>query len=134
MLTLRYANRWRLASLIILFFVLLLALMPAVWFWDDRVAGLNWFEGVDKWLHGITFTVLSVWFAGMYRRESYWKIAVALLVFGIVIEVCQRMVSYRSAELFDVGADAAGIMLGLMISLAGMGGWCLRVEERLTKS
>ena len=134
MLTLRYANRWRLASLIILFFVLLLALMPAVWFWDDRVAGLNWFEGVDKWLHGITFTVLSVWFAGMYRRESYWKIAVALLVFGIVIEVCQRMVSYRSAELFDVGADAAGIILGLMISLAGMGGWCLRVEERRTRS
>jgi VanZ family protein len=110
-----------------------MALMPAVWFWDDKVAGLNWFESVDKWLHGITFMVLSVWFAGLYQRKAYWKIALGLLVFGFLIEACQRLVSYRSAEMFDVGADAAGIILGLLISLAGIGGWGLRVEQRLTK-
>ena len=77
--------------------------------------------------------VLSVWFAGLYHRKSYWKIALVLLIFGFLIEACQRMVSYRSAEMFDVGADAAGIILGLLISLAGIGGWGLRVEQRLTK-
>ena len=133
MLPLRYARRWQIASLIILLLVLAAALMPAVWFWDDRVRGLTWFRGVDKWLHGVTFLVLSLWFTGLYRKGSYWKIGIGLLLFGLGIEACQRMVSYRSAEWLDVGADAAGIILGLVIGAAGIGGWCLRAEERLAK-
>jgi len=98
-----------------------------------RFKALARFESVDKWFHGITFLVLSLWFAGLYRKGSYWKIGIGLLLFGLVIEACQRMVSYRSAEWLDVGADAAGIILGLVIGLAGIGGWCLRAEELLAK-
>ena len=134
MLPLRHAKLWKIASLMIMLLVLALAMMPAVWFWDDKTAGLKWFASIDQWLHGITFMVLSIWFAGLYRPNSYWKIALGLLAFGFVIEACQRMVSYRTADLFDVGADAAGIVLGLMIGVAGIGGWCLRVEERLVKN
>ncbi len=133
MLALRYARRWQLASLIILFLVLAATLMPAVWFWDDKVGGLRWFRHFDKWLHGITFLILSLWFAGLFHKSSYWKIALGLLAFGLVIEGCQRMVVYRTAEWLDVGADAAGIIAGLLIGLAGIGGWCLRVEEHFAK-
>ena len=133
MLPVRHARRWQVASLIILFLVLAAALMPAVWFWDDRLMALRWFVSVDKWLHGATFLALSLWFTGLYRKRSYWKIGLGLLLFGLGIEACQRMVSYRTADWLDVGADAAGIIAGLMIGVAGVGGWCLRAEERLVK-
>ena len=133
MLPLRHARRWQLASLILLLLVLAATLMPAIWFWDDRFKALSLFESVDKWFHGITFLVLSLWFTGLYHKDSYWKIGIGLLLFGLVIEACQRMVSYRTAEWMDVGADAAGIILGLVIGIAGIGGWCLRAEELLAK-
>ena len=133
MLSLRYARRWQVASLILLLLVLAATLMPAVWFWDDRFKAMSWFDGIDKWFHGVTFLVLSVWFTGLYRKRSYWKIGIGLLLFGLIIEACQRIVSYRTAEWLDVGADAVGIILGLVIGAVGIGGWCLRVEERLAK-
>ncbi len=134
MLPVRHVKRWQMASLIILALVLAMALMPAVWFWDNKTAGLRWFDSVDKWLHGGTFMFLAIWFSGLYSKKSYWKIAAGLLVFGLSIEACQRMVSYRTADWADVGADGAGIVIGLIVALAGVGGWCLRVEERLAKS
>jgi VanZ family protein len=133
MLPLRYASQWRVASLILLAFVLCSTLMPAVWFWDDRYKMLSRFDGADKWLHGITFLMLALWFVGQYSNRSYWKIGTGLLAFGFGIEICQRMVSYRTAELYDVGADAVGIILGLAIGVAGVGGWCLRAEEQFAK-
>ena len=107
--------------------------MPAFWFLDDKAAALSWFERNDKWLHGITFLALSMWFTGIYSRRAYWRIGIGLVVFGLIIEACQRMVSYRTADWIDVGANIAGIILGLVIGAAGIGGWCLRAEERLTK-
>ena len=133
MLPLRYARRWQVASLTLLLLVLAATLMPAVWYWDDRFTAISWFEGVDKWFHGVTFLVLSLWFTGLYHKRSYWKIGIGLLFFGLVIEACQRMVGYRTAEWLDVGADAVGIILGLVIGAVGIGGWCLRAEELLTK-
>jgi hypothetical protein len=49
----------------------------------------------------------------------------------LAIEVGQRMVGYRTAEWLDVGADTAGILVGLAIAFAGLGGWCLRFEKRM---
>jgi VanZ family protein len=118
------------ASLLLLFVTLAAALMPAIWLWEDKVAALRWFENTDKWLHGITFLVLSIWFSGLYTRRSLWRVAVGLLAFGVVIEVLQRMISYRSADLIDIVADAAGIVLGLGVAFLGAAGWCLRIENR----
>lgn len=133
MLPLRHARAWQMASLFLLLVVLAATLMPAVWFWDDRFKALSWFESIDKWFHGITFLVLSLWFTGLYSKKAYWRVGLGLLMFGLIIEACQRMVSYRTADWLDVGADAVGIIVGLVIGAAGIGGWCLRAEERLAK-
>jgi VanZ family protein len=131
MLPLRYSQRWRAAGFLLLLLVLVATLMPAVWLLDDSDDFVTWFMGIDKWLHLLTFLFLAVWFSGQYERRAYWRIAVGLVLFGLFIEVCQRMVSYRSAEFYDLAADGAGILLGLAIACLGMGGWSLRVEAWL---
>lgn len=133
MLPLRYAPRWRTASGVLLVLVLAAAVMPAVWFWPDRVKIVSWVGEFDKWAHAIVFTTLAIWFAGQYRPRSYWRIALGLLIFGILIELCQRMVSYRSAEWLDVAADVAGIIVGLLIAVSGLGGWSQRFEARFLR-
>ncbi len=128
MLPLQHARRWQSASTFLLLAVLAATLLPVVWFWSGKIEVLTWIKSIDKWLHGITFLVLTIWFAGQYRPKSYWRIAVGLLAFGLLIEICQRMVSYRTADWYDVAADAAGIIIGIAIAIAGIGGWSLRVE------
>jgi len=129
MLPLRYARRWQIASFIFLILVLALTVMPAVWFWPDQVRMVSLLENLDKWAHLVTFAFLALWFAGQYRPRSYWRIALGLLAFGALIEVCQRVVGYRTAELLDFGADTIGIIIGLAIAMAGAGGWCLPFED-----
>ena len=130
MLPLRYAPYWRAVSALLLLLVVAAAIMPAMWLWPDRVSFVRWFENIDKWAHAIMFCLLAIWFAGQYRPRSYWRIAGGLLAFGILIELCQRMVGYRSAEWLDIGADVGGVAIGLLIGLAGVGGWSQRFEKR----
>jgi len=130
MLPLRYARRWRVASVVLLIFVLAGTMMPAVWFWPNRREFVTWFIGADKWLHGITFVFLAIWFAGLYERRSYLKIGLGLTLFGLLIEACQRLVTYRSSDILDIVADAAGISIGLVVAMAGLGGWSLWFENR----
>ena len=133
MLPLRYVRRWQIASAFLLIFVLASTLIPAAWFWSSSRDFGSWLINVDKWLHGITFVILAVWFAGLYRPRSYWRIGVGLILFGLFIEGCQQLVAYRSAEMFDVAADIIGIVIGLVIAGAGLGGWTLRLEGWLVR-
>lgn len=129
MLSLRYERRWQIASLLLLLVVLVAALMPVVWFWDDKVSGMSWFDNADKWLHGITFFILTVWFTGMFATSRYAYVAIGLLLFGVVIEGCQYLVGYRTADWTDAGVNAAGILLGMALALLRTGGWCERIED-----
>ena len=128
MLELKYARAWRVMSFLLLLGVLGATLMPAVWFWSDRVQLAHWFGSIDKWAHFLAFFALALWFAGLYQRQRYWRVALGLLAFGVLIELCQRAVGYRSAESLDVLADALGIVAGLAVAWLGVGGWSLRFE------
>jgi VanZ family protein len=128
MLPLRHLRFWRIAGVVLLCLVLVFALMPAVWFWNDRAEALAWFRNSDKLLHATTFLMLAVWFSGQYRRPSYLRVAAGLMLFGLFIEFCQFLVGYRRADLLDVAANTAGIVTGFAIALAGLGGWSQRLE------
>ena len=130
MLTLRYARRWRAISILLLAIVMVGAMLPVFWFFDDKRAALLWFQNADKWVHGIGFALLTVWFSGLYARQSYWLIAVGLTCFGLLIELTQLMIAYRTADWLDVGANSIGIVAGLALALAGLGGWGPRLEAR----
>jgi hypothetical protein len=129
MLPLRYTRRWQAAGIAVLVVVFVFALAPAIWF-RLEMRDMTFIAG-DKWLHGLTFTFLTVWFSGQYARRSYWRLAVGMLAFGAFIEVCQYMLSYRNAESMDLVADSIGIVIGLVIATAGAGGWSLRMEDWL---
>ena len=129
MLPLRHAHAWRIANILLMLLVLAATLMPASWLFGDREIAVPWFPHADKWLHGLTFAVLALWYAGQYRPRSYWRIVIGLMAFGVLVELCQLMVGYRTADWLDIGANGAGIIAGLAVATAGAGGWCLRVEE-----
>ncbi|MGI9202111.1 MAG: VanZ family protein [Woeseiaceae bacterium] len=131
MLPLRYTHRWRIAGIVLLLVVLAATMMPAVWFAKDSRELITWFMGVDKWVHALTFLFLAVWFSGQYQRNAYWRVGVGLILFGILIEVCQQFIPYRSAEWLDLAADVGGIAVGLLIAVTGVGGWSLRAEAQL---
>ncbi len=129
MLSLRYVRRWKIAGIGLLAMVLAGALLPADWFWSEGPDSP--FFVSDKWVHGVTFAALALWFSGQYARRSYWRLIMGLVAFGLLIEMTQRMVSYRTAEWMDLLADLLGLAVGMVIALAGAGGWCLRFEEWL---
>ena len=129
MLPLRYSQRWRIAGVLVLVAVFGATVAPAFGLFSSSAVD-RLFE-FDKWLHGFTFLFLTVWFTGQYARRAYWRVIVGLTLFGVFIEFCQRFLTYRTSDPADVAANVAGIVLGLAIALAGLGGWSLRVESWL---
>ncbi len=128
MLPLQHPAFWRGLSLMMLVVVLFGALSPAIWF-GNKADALSFIKHADKWVHGVTFFVLAVWFSGLVERRSYWLVGVGLVVFGALLEFFQLYVRYRMADHFDIAANTAGIIVGLTVATAGLGGWGLRAED-----
>jgi VanZ family protein len=85
----------------------------------------------DKLQHAAAYCVLTVWFAGMYRRGLYPAVGVVLLGLGIVLDLLQGLTATRSLDWRDMAADFVGIVVGLLIAVSFLGGWCQRLEQRL---
>jgi len=103
--------------------ILLLALAP--------LGGPPLFSGVDKVEHFVGFLGLTVWFLGVVDERSAPTVALLLASYGVLIEVLQSFTPYRSADLFDVLSDVAGIGAGWLLASAGLRHWCRRLEARL---
>lgn len=129
MLPLEYPGRWRTVGVLLPLIVMSLALAPAFWPRPDD-ARLDWVEW-DKLIHGITFALLALWYTGQYARSAYWRVALGLSVYGLLIEWLQSMLSYRTAEAGDLVADVIGIAIGIVIALIATGGWSQRAENWL---
>lgn len=86
----------------------------------------------DKLQHFIAFTMLAFWFASiLVRRDLVWM-ALALLLFGGLIEVAQEMMRWgRDGEVLDLMADAGGVLLGILLALTPLGHWAGWIERRL---
>jgi glycopeptide antibiotics resistance protein len=129
MLPLQNAGLWRALSVVILILVLIATLLPELWLLADMGKALSRFQNADKWLHAITFVGLSVWFAGLFEKRAWWRIAIGLMLFGFVVEFFQLQVGYRTADWLDIAANTGGIIAGLTVATAGLGGWALRFED-----
>ena len=122
-LPLRYADIWFRVGLTLLAIVLVVSLVPGA----KKQLMLS-----DKTIHFLTFTLLTIWFCGIVRfRLSGWIIA-GLFLFGILIEVLQSRVPYRSAEFADLLSDVGGILLGWALSAVGLRRWPAMIESWIT--
>ena len=72
------------------------------------------FSWSDKLNHAVAFLVLA-WLLRMGWEINYFKAAVLLILYGVFIEFSQLFAIHRSAELADVAADAAGVLIGLQL-------------------
>ncbi len=96
---------------------LLLVLLAVVsWFAFARV---NFNDGglpLDKVRHLAAFGALA-WVAVQgFPRSAAWRVAAALLAYGVFIELVQSQIPGRFASAADVAADAVGIALGLVLA------------------
>ena len=76
----------------------------------------NWFAGADKVFHALFFAAL--WCLGVRSRLGLggW-LAAALLLFGAAMELAQgAFTASRSASIADLAADAAGLLLGFVLT------------------
>lgn len=83
----------------------------------------------DKLLHTLAYGSVMVGFAGIYRPSAYRWIAPALLLLGIGLEFAQGHFGHRSYDLKDMFANAAGVLIGLLLARFVLGGWCARMEH-----
>jgi hypothetical protein len=119
---LRFTYAWLAGGIVLMILVLDSTLLPGA----GRGMWLN-----DKWAHFLAFFILMTWFSGVFRgRVAPW-VALGLLGFGILIEIIQSRLPYRSAELADVWFDAGGILFAWGLAAAGIGRWTMFLESRL---
>jgi VanZ family protein len=127
LLSLRHPRLWLVCGWILVIFAVVANLVPS----HDlpKLGGIN-----DKLEHVVGYSVLALYFAGMYPKSRYPMIGVALLVMGIVIEGLQGAMKLgREADLRDVYANTVGIVSGLTLALIWLGGWAQRVEALTRK-
>jgi VanZ family protein len=99
---------WRALLLLLIAVITWLALSPA----PPKTLNTGW----DKANHALAFAALAfscVW--GWWPRPRQWGwVVLALLAYGVGIEIAQSFLPPREADWHDVVADSVGIALGLL--------------------
>ncbi len=124
MLPLRYPILWLAVGWILVFTVVSGSLAPA-----PVINALFSFN--DKLMHAGSYFVLTIWFAGLYRRGYHWAIGGVLFALGVALDVLQLLTATRQLDWHDMVANGVGILAALLLSRLLLEGWCERVERRL---
>jgi len=66
--------------------------------------------GWDKSNHSLAFFVLTLLAALSWPKQLWWRLALAMVGYGVFIEIVQYFVD-RDADMFDVVADSVGILI-----------------------
>lgn len=91
----------RLGLTIALIVLTTLALIPA-----EEAVSTGW----DKMDHWLAFFTLALLAHHSFPKKSLWWVVVALVLYGIGIEVAQSLTPTRDADAMDVVADSIGIL------------------------
>ncbi len=71
-------------------------------------------HGFDKVLHFVGFFYLMVFFLRGYRENTWYKMLVLTILIGLLVEIVQAFLPYRSFSLYDFLADFLGAVSGYL--------------------
>jgi VanZ family protein len=97
--------------------------------WPHGAPGLETVP--DKIQHTVGYALVVLWFVGLVHSRWYWRVFLAAVLLGGLIEILQSFTDTRTGDWADEGADALGALLGLIGAYLGVGGWAARLERRL---
>ncbi len=80
----------------------------------------------DIVLHTAAFTYLTFSLILAHPPANWFKPAIWMFGYGVVLELLQSLEPERTAEVKDLLVDAGGIILGLLVGCR-LGGWTRRV-------
>ncbi|MFP5419716.1 MAG: VanZ family protein [Gammaproteobacteria bacterium] len=103
----KWARFWRACGWFGVVLTLVLSLMPPTLGNDETQ--------LDKLVHLLGYAVLMYWWTQLviYQRG---KLAVALVLLGVVIEGLQGLTPNRQPDLLDALANTAGVLLGWILA------------------
>lgn len=125
-IALRWHLRWLTAGWVMVVAVVLLSLTP-------KLAFKGGFPHFDKFEHALAYLVLMAWFGGLSGRRAHRWIALGLIALGAAIEWAQGASGFRTADLWDLLADAVGIALGWLLAHHYTRRWFARAEQALAR-
>lgn len=70
--------------------------------------------GWDKAQHALAYAGLMFWFRQVFYRN--WRWPAFLIALGITLEFLQGFTGGRTPDIFDAIANAAGILIGLVLA------------------
>lgn len=100
---------WRMMGWLGLIITLLLSLLPPV----QMESG----DHADKIVHLTGYALLMFWWAQVITHQR-WKLAVAVVLFGLAIEGLQGLTPNRMPDLLDALANSAGVLIGWLAARA----------------
>ncbi len=96
-------HTWRVLGWLGIALTLVVSLMPPAL---DSSSG-----HADKIVHLTGYAVLTFWWAQLVIRQR-WKLAIAVVLFGVAIELLQGLTPARQPDLLDALANSGGVLLG----------------------
>ncbi len=125
MRSLRYRWLWLVLGMLLLVAGVFAAMAP--------MPARSLLEVNDKVVHATVFLCFMVWFSAFFRPRLWPLLFLALVGYGILIELLQGLTVARMADPKDVVADAMGLVLGWLLAAAGLSRWCEVVESWLVR-
>lgn len=96
-------HTWRVLGWLGIVLTLVVSLMPPAL---DSSSG-----HADKIMHLAGYAVLTFWWAQLVIRQRL-KLAIAVVLFGVAIELLQGLTPARHPDLLDALANSGGVLLG----------------------
>lgn len=119
---LRFHRLWLAAGGILVLLVIYLSLAPSP-------PPLTKNQG-DKLEHILAYAVLMSWFVNIYAEMTpRLRIAAGLIALGVALEFAQRWTGYRTFDMADMAANAAGVTAGWCTAPPRLPNYLRRIEK-----
>jgi hypothetical protein len=128
MKALRFINLWLVLGWGQVALVVLLSLVRPPSFAPD-------FMGVDKVIHLLVYAFVTLWFGlCLIRPKAYRILGIALILMGIILELIQGEMGYRSMSYMDMTSNGLGVLLGWLLSRTRLSGALILLESSLPQA